>query len=53
MSAMVRRTRLATAELAIMEVRAEDRDGTEVRRAVTTGVMIWEKEISWLCCTLS
>jgi hypothetical protein len=48
------RTKLVTAEPAIMEVRAKDQDGTEVHRAVTTGMTIWErKEISWPCCTLS
>ncbi len=51
---MIRRIRPATAEPAIMGVRAEDRDSAaEERRAVTMGVTIWErKEISWLCCTL-
>jgi hypothetical protein len=49
---MMRRIRPATAEPAIMGVRAEDRDDAEVR-PVAMGVTIWErKEISWLCCTL-
>jgi len=44
----------ATVEPAIMEVRDEERDDVEVRRAVTMGVTIWErKEISLTCCTPS
>jgi hypothetical protein len=34
----------ATAEPAIMEVRDEERDCAEVRRAVTMGVTIWERK---------
>jgi hypothetical protein len=42
---MMRRTRPATAEPAMMEVRAdEDLDGAEERRDVTIGVTIWERE---------
>lgn len=40
----------ATAEAAIMEVRDEEWDSWELRRPVTTGVTIWEREeISWTC----
>jgi hypothetical protein len=45
-SARIRRTRPATAEPAMMEVRADDLDdGPEVRRAVTIGVTIWERRM--------
>jgi len=39
----MRRTRPATAEPAMTEVRDEDLDGTELRRDVTIGVTIWER----------
>jgi hypothetical protein len=50
----MRRAMPAAAEAAIMVVRDEEWDNAEVRRAVTTGVTIWErKEISWTCCAPS
>jgi hypothetical protein len=43
----MRRAMPATVEPAMMEVRDEERDEAEVRRAVTIGVTIWERnEIS-------
>ena len=45
-SARIRRIRLAMAEPAMMELRADDLDdGPEVRRAVTIGVTIWERRM--------
>lgn len=46
----MRRVVPAMTEPAMMEVRDEERDDAEARRAVTMGVTIWErKEISWTC----
>jgi hypothetical protein len=51
---MMRRARPAAAEPAMTEVRDEDLDAAELRRAVAIGVTIWKRrKISRTCYTLS